>query len=675
MGTRELVFDIFAIDRASKVFTKVGAEAESMGSKTLKVMQGIGKATAIAAVAVGVASVKMAADYQEATTLLVTGAGESEKNIGLIRDGLLTLAPAVGIGPTALAKAMFMVESAGYHGAEGLLVMKSAAEGAKIGGADATVVANGLTTALTDYHLPASKAAEVTSKLIATVSAGKTNMGDLTASLSGILPFASSLGVKFNDITGAMATMTGEGIDAANASTMLRFTMMSLANETPKGKKALASIGMTAQQLKNDLASKGVGGALSVVTAQIAKHFPAGSVKATAALAAIAGGTRGMGAALALTGTHAATLIANTKSIAGASTEAGGHVKGWAETQKDFNLQIAKAWAAIQVLGIKIGNVLIPIVMKIVDWTTKHTTAVKIIAGIIGGILLVAMGLWIVSLIQAGIAIIGATWPVLLIVAAIAGLAAGLVYCWTHFQTFRDVVTTVFHAVEAIIGAVVQVIIGYFRMALAVWGGVIGGLLSMAATVAEKLHLPFASGLRAASNEFNNLRNAADAKLAGVASAAGSWGAQTGANFAAGLGGRAYSAAQAANNMGRMVASGFASGIAANSALASMAAASMAARAQASMAANLRPPGHATGTQNFAGGLTRINEQGPETVFLPSGSRIATAGQSARMSGGGGGTVINVTVNGALDPGAVGRQVHQILLAEVRKTGRGLGVG
>jgi TP901 family phage tail tape measure protein len=358
-----LVWDLIANDNASATFRRVGTEAESAAAKTSTLGDAFVKGGAvigIAAVAVAAVSVKMAAAFQTATTLLVTGAGESEKSIGMVRDGLLAMAPAVGMGPTALAKAMFMVESAGFHAAAGLVVMKAAAEGAKIGGADATVVANGLTTALVDYHLPASQAAEVTSKLIATVAAGKTTMGDLAASLSAVLPFASSLGVKFNDITGAMATMTGEGIDAATSSTMLKFTMMSMANETPKGLKALASIGMSAQTLKNDLSTKGVGGALQAVTEAIGKKFPAGSVEATHAIAAIVGGTRGMGAELALTGTHAKTLIANIKSITGASTEADGSVKGWKLTQGDLNFQIDRAKGLFSELAIKIGNALLP---------------------------------------------------------------------------------------------------------------------------------------------------------------------------------------------------------------------------------------------------------------------------------------------------------------------------
>jgi TP901 family phage tail tape measure protein len=506
MTDLSLKYLLFGEDRsASKAIKGVGAEAESTSSKLGNAAKQAGMAIGVAAIAAGAASVKIAADFQESTTLLVTGAGESVKNIDMVKEGLLAMAPAVGMGPVALAKAMFMVESAGYHGADGLIVMKAAAEGAKIGGADATVVANGLTTALTDYHLPASKAAEVTSQLVATVAAGKTNMGDLAGALSGVLPFASSLGVKFKDIEGAMATMTGQGIDAATSATMLKFSMMSMANETPKGKKALDSIGMSAQQLKDYLSTQGVGGALQTVTEQIAKHFPAGSVKATAALAAIVGGTRGMGAALALTGKNFTTLSGNIWNIGKASTEAGGHVKGWAETQKDFNVKIAQAWAMVQVLGVKIGTVLIPVILdatkKGIVWTTwllNHKN-VMVVAGVamaslVAGVIAfriataaatVATTLWsvatgIFTLVTGGataaglaetLALIAMTaaqtegniatklltgaqllWsaamdanPIGVVIILIAALVAGVIYCYNHFTTFRNIVNDCWH--------------------------------------------------------------------------------------------------------------------------------------------------------------------------------------------------------------------------------------
>src|SRR5450631_1113972 len=90
---RELIFDIFAIDRASKVFTKVGTEAEGLGSKTLKAMNVVGAATAAAIAAVGVMSVKNAMAMQESDAKIQGNA-------------LITAAAAKGIGDTFLGTAM-----------------------------------------------------------------------------------------------------------------------------------------------------------------------------------------------------------------------------------------------------------------------------------------------------------------------------------------------------------------------------------------------------------------------------------------------------------------------------------------------------------------------------------------------------------------------------------------
>lgn len=64
MAARELVFDIFAVDRASKVFDKVGSEADGLGKKTT----GMNKAAGLAFAAVGAAAVKFGLDSVAAYT-------------------------------------------------------------------------------------------------------------------------------------------------------------------------------------------------------------------------------------------------------------------------------------------------------------------------------------------------------------------------------------------------------------------------------------------------------------------------------------------------------------------------------------------------------------------------------------------------------------------------------
>jgi hypothetical protein len=130
---------------------EVDSFQEGAGGK-LAMMQNMAKvglfAIGAAAIGVGTSSVKMAGDFQESMTQLVTGAGESKANIKMVGDGILQMAGQVGQSTTLLAQGMYMIESAGYHGAAGLSVLKAAAEGARVGNADLGTTANALTTVM-----------------------------------------------------------------------------------------------------------------------------------------------------------------------------------------------------------------------------------------------------------------------------------------------------------------------------------------------------------------------------------------------------------------------------------------------------------------------------------------------------------------------------------------------
>lgn len=358
---------------------------------------------------VGGEGLKMGIDFQEATTQLVTGAGESEKNIGKVRDGILSLAGKVGQTPIDLAHGLYLIESAGYHGAQGLGVLQAAAEGAKIGGADMTTVSDALTTALKDYHLPASQAADVTSKLIATVSQGKTTLGALSSSLSMVMPSAQAAGIGMNDVLGAMATMTAQGTDASRASTALRFAIASLTNPTTQSQKALASMGLNANDVINSLGKRGLTGTISWLNESAYENSKT-MAEYNQKLSAVMGGARGLSAALQLSGNHAKEAAAATKAISNASAEADGSVKGWSETQKDLGTQIAQAKAQVEAIVTKIGMALIPIVEQaisvvsaIVNWFEKHTTVAKVLAGVIGGVLTISIAAYITKVAQARI--------------------------------------------------------------------------------------------------------------------------------------------------------------------------------------------------------------------------------------------------------------------------------
>jgi len=280
MPSKDLTFRIFGEDvNASLALRNISAEADKSAKGIAKSFGALPMVvTAVFAVAT-IASVKLAADFQVATTQLVTGAGESEKNIRKVSDGLLAMAPAVGMGPTALAKAMFLVESAGFHGAAGLAVMKAAAEGAKIGGADATVVANALTTAMVDYNLPAKDAAKVTSELVATVAAGKTNMQDLAGALAVVATPAASAKISLQQMLGAMGTMTQQGISAQQSAQDLAASIAALSNPSSVQTQAMAAMGLNSIEVAKNLGKNGLTGTFDTLAESILKHMgPSGLV-------------------------------------------------------------------------------------------------------------------------------------------------------------------------------------------------------------------------------------------------------------------------------------------------------------------------------------------------------------------------------------------------------------
>jgi hypothetical protein len=278
VASKSLSFLLFGEDvTASKAFAKVAKSAEVADGQIKKAFGG-GSLLAIGALAGGLGlAVKGAADYQTAMTRLVTAGGESEKNLALVSKGVMAVSSATGTGLHAAGDAMYYIESAGFHGAKGLAVLKAAAQGAKVEGADTKVVADALTTALTDLGKHAGPPAVVMSQLVETVAHGKLTMDALAGSLHSVLPNASAIGISFGQVAGAIATMTAQGISADQATQNLNHAILSLANPTAVQTKAMAAFGLNASVVAKNLGKQGLTGTLEELTNTITSHMgPAG---------------------------------------------------------------------------------------------------------------------------------------------------------------------------------------------------------------------------------------------------------------------------------------------------------------------------------------------------------------------------------------------------------------
>lgn len=277
-GATSLIFDLLGRDvSASATVQAFGAEVEKTSGGAAAAFSKAATGITVAAAAAVAESVRMAANFQTQMTRLVTAAGESQANLAMVSNGVLAISKSTGVSTTDLASAMYLVESAGDHGADGLTVLKAAAQGAQIEGANATTVANALTTALDDMHKPAGDAADVMSQMVAAVSQGKMTMDDLAGSLHSVLPNATALGISFPQVTGALAEMTSQGISADQAAQNLNHTIVSLASPTTAMTTAMAAYGLSSQEVAKNLGTAGLTGTMQQLSTAVMEHMgPAG---------------------------------------------------------------------------------------------------------------------------------------------------------------------------------------------------------------------------------------------------------------------------------------------------------------------------------------------------------------------------------------------------------------
>lgn len=400
---------VAALEETSVAMKEVSAAAgESNESGLLGSLGKAGAAVAVLGLVVAAVSTKMAADFQQGTTRLITNAGETRDSVdNIIAPALLRLAVTTGYATSQLIEGFRQVSSAGFKGAEGVQVLTVASEGARAENADLGTVLNVVTSILNAYNLKASDSTTVMNTLTAAMQSGKLTLQDLSGALGTVIPAAANAHVSIQEVTSALAVMANEGIAPANAATYLRFTILNLSEPSAKAQAALKSIGLQADSLKNTLNQNGLGAAIEQLETAVAKKFPesaqamrdemakvkagteslddavgklsSGSFKGSEAISAITGGIRGMQGVLALGGAHLQGFRANTAGITDEVQKAGHTIIGWNEIQGNMNFQISRGREALEFLAITLGTHALPLVTQaaklFADWAPKLVDA------------------------------------------------------------------------------------------------------------------------------------------------------------------------------------------------------------------------------------------------------------------------------------------------------------
>ena len=144
-----------------------------------------------------------------------------------------------------LTGAAYDVASAGFNNAaDASKILKAASLGATGGFSDINTVANATTSVLNAYGLSADKAGKLVDGFIQTQNDGKIVIGEYANNIGKLAPIAATLGVPLEEINGAIAAVTANGVNAEIGITGLRSALAKLGANSEEATDILAGYGV-----------------------------------------------------------------------------------------------------------------------------------------------------------------------------------------------------------------------------------------------------------------------------------------------------------------------------------------------------------------------------------------------------------------------------------------------
>ena len=198
----ELVMDIKEFKAgAEEAETKMGGLAASGGAMFDK----IGKATVLGVAGIGVASIKMASDFETQMTRLYTAAGAPKAAVQAAYGEVLKMGDAVGFSGTQMAEALYHPVSAGLDLQTSLQAVKYSAEEAQISGASLDDTTYSLSSVMKAFNQNANEAHDTMALLNSIVGQGDMRFQDFNVSVKNWAPTAAQMGISIQSMGAGLA--------------------------------------------------------------------------------------------------------------------------------------------------------------------------------------------------------------------------------------------------------------------------------------------------------------------------------------------------------------------------------------------------------------------------------------------------------------------------------------
>jgi TP901 family phage tail tape measure protein len=444
---------------------------QATGNKLAGVLK-MGLAAGVAGVGVALASsVKVAGDFEQKLSALKAVAGPTATQFAALREAALQLgassvfsARQVADAETELAKAG--VSTAGILGG----ALKGSLSLAAAGGLDLADAAKIAANAMNLFRLKGSEVTHIADAFATAANTTTADVADFGMALTQGGAAAKAAGLSFDQTVVILEAMAKAGVKNSDAGTSMKNALIQILSPSNAAAKAMRAHNLTLTDAKGNF----------VNAAEASTRLRAATEGMTAAqkvafLSTIAG-TDGFRTLLALIDAGPATLAGYTAGL----TKTGAAATTAAVMQDNFKGKLEQFKGALEVLQIRIGTALLPVLAKMATaladaaaWVGAHWPQIK------------AVFETVMDAVRRAVEV-AVTWIKANVVPAIQGVIAGLQTAWGRLG---PIVLAAFNAVKAVVGPAIQTIKAVIETVMALlsgdWGKVWNGLKGIASNALQ----------------------------------------------------------------------------------------------------------------------------------------------------------------------------------------------
>lgn len=242
---------------------KTATTMEAAGGKSKLITTGIA-AAGVAATALGVAAVRMAADFDASMSTVQANTGASADEMNQLRQAAIDAGADTIYSATESADAINELGKAGLStsdilsgGLSGALNL-AASDGMAVGDA-----AELMATTLKQFNLTGAQSSQVADALAAGAGKAVGSAHDLGLALNQAGMVSHSFGISMQETTGTLAAFADSGMIGSDAGTSLKTMLISLANPSTKAANLMKELGINAYDTQgNFIGLSGLAGVL-----------------------------------------------------------------------------------------------------------------------------------------------------------------------------------------------------------------------------------------------------------------------------------------------------------------------------------------------------------------------------------------------------------------------------